>query len=91
MGSISIAKKYSYICLNITCKLHGDIFDASVTKLKVMPGKIQGAISSGRGASLENIIETVPEERGIDNLLQQDPYDKNDPEPGEDERLKQQG
>ena len=47
------------ICLNLTCKLHGDIFDASVTKLKGHARKDTGSHKgSGRGASLENIIET---------------------------------
>jgi hypothetical protein len=80
-----------YYCSNINkCSMFGKVLDISIEKLKVKPRPVKGAISNLRDASQESIIETIAEDKGLQQPIE-DEYDKYNPEPFEDELLKAQG
>lgn len=79
-----------YLCSNVNkCSMFGKVLDISFEKIKVKPRPIKGAISNPRDANQEVMIDFLSEDKGIG--IERDTYEKYDPEPGEDERMKMQG
>lgn len=79
-----------YFCSNINkCTSFSKIQDISFVKLKVKPRSVVGAISNLRDASQETLIETIAEDKGL--MLDEDDYEKYDPEGDADERMKMEG
>lgn len=85
----------TYYCPNIKgqCSQALKPIDSSLVKLKVQPKQTEGAIPghNNNNQQPEFIIDFIPEPPAKGLGLEQDPYDKYDPEPGEDERLKMEG
>jgi hypothetical protein len=76
-----------YYCSNVDkCPLFGKVLDISLQKLAVKPKPVKGTISSLRDANQEVKIDIVTENKGM--TIVEDEYQKYDPEPGEDERLR---
>ena len=80
-----------YYCSNVNkCSLFGKVLDISIEKLEVKPRKIQGAISNLKDASQESIIETIAEDKGLQQPIE-DEYEKYDPEGDTDLRMEREG
>ena len=76
--------------INKRCPSFGKVLDISLQKLKVKPRPVKGAISNLRDTSQEVMIDFIQEDKGI-GLKRDMSYERYDPEPGEDERLKMEG